>query len=193
VGSPYAANAAVFLIKIVFGLYLVAVLLRFLLGWSRADFYNPISQFLVRATNPLLVPLRRVIPPLGRVDLASVLLLLGLSMLESWLVGLAQGLSAAPAGLAVLASASLLDLTLHIYLISILIQVVLSWLNPGAYSPATALINSLNEPLLAPARRLLPSIGGLDLSPLLVLIALQLASILLVAPLRDLGLGLVGG
>ncbi len=192
-GSPYATNAAVFLIKIVFGLYLVAILLRFLLGWSRADFYNPVSQFLVRVTNPLLVPLRRVIPPLGRVDLASVLLLLGLSMLEFWLVGLARGLSVAPAGLAVLAFASLLDLTLRLYLISILIQVVLSWLNPGAYNPVAALLYSLNEPLLAPARRLLPSIGGLDLSPLLVLIALQLASILLVAPLRDLGLGLAGG
>ncbi len=192
-GNPYAANAAVFLIKIVFGLYLVAVLLRFLLGWSRADFYNPVSQFLVRVTNPLLVPLRRVIPPLGRVDLASVLLLLGLSMLEFWLVNLVQGLSAAPAGLAVLAFASLLDLTLRIYLISILIQVVLSWLNPGAYSPVTALLYSLNEPLLAPARRLLPPISGLDLSPLLVLVALQLASILLIAPLRDLGLGLAGG
>lgn len=191
--DPYAANAAVFLIKALFGLYLLALMLRFLLGWSRADFYNPISQFLVRATNPLLVPLRRVIPPLGRIDLASVLLLLAVSMLQVWLVALIRGVAIVLAGLPVLALASLLDLILHIYLISILIEVVLSWISPGVYSPVTSLLFSLNEPLLAPARRIVPPIGGLDLSPLIVLILLQLTSILLVAPLRDLGLGLAGG
>jgi len=193
VGSPYAANAAEFLIRVLFGLYLLALMLRFLLGWSRADFYNPISQFLVRVTNPLLVPLRRVIPPLARIDLASVILLLGLSVLELWLVGLVRGIALAPAGLPVLALASLIDLGLHIYLVAILIQVILSWISPGAYSPITALLYSLNEPLLAPARRIVPPIGGLDLSPIVVLVLLQLTSMLLVAPLRDLGVGLAGG
>lgn len=191
-GTPYAANAAVFLIKTLFGLALLAVLLRFLLAWARADFYNPVSQFLVRVTSPIVVPLRRVIPPLGRVDLASVVLLLALGALEYLLVGLVQGVTLSPAALPVLSLAGLLDLTLHVYLVSILVQVILSWVNPGGYHPLAALLYSLNEPLLGPARRLLPPIGGLDLSPLVVLVALQLISILLVAPLRDLGWGLAG-
>ncbi|HQU15764.1 MAG: hypothetical protein B7Z66_10535 [Chromatiales bacterium 21-64-14] len=191
-GGPYAANAAVFLIRTLFGFGLLAVLLRFLLAWARADFYNPVSQFLVRVTSPIVVPLRRVIPPLGRVDLASVVLLLALGALEFLLVGLVQGVRMNPVALPVLSLASILDLTLHVYLISILVQVVLSWVNPGTYHPLAALLYSLNKPLLGPARRLLPPIGGLDLSPLVILVGLQLISILLVAPLRDLGWGLAG-
>lgn len=188
-GGPYITNAAQFLVATLFGLYILAVMLRFLLQLVRADFYNPVSQFLVRATNPPLQPLRRVIPGWGGVDVAAIVLLVALQMVElAVLAGLDPRPVSVPAlpGLFVLSVAELLRLLLNIYFVTILIQVVLSWINPGAYNPAVHLLTQLNEPVMRPARRMLPPMGGLDLSPIVVLIALQLARILLVAPLTDL-------
>lgn len=191
-GGAYAGNAGVFLVQTLFGLYTGAVMLRFLLALVRADFYNPISQFLVKITNPTLRPLRRLIPSLGGIDLATLLLLLILQSAELLLVGAIRGYSVAPLGLLVLALTGLISLLLSIYFITILVQVILSWVNPGSYNPVIGLLYSLNEPILGRARRLLPPIGGFDLSPILVLIAMQLLEIILVAPLRDLGRALAG-
>lgn len=189
-GNGYVSNAGVFLVQTLFGLYILAVMLRFLLQMVRADFYNPLVQVLVKITNPPLVPLRRVIPGLGGVDMAAVVLMLGLQIIELVLVGLMVGVSFGPAGLLVMAFAELLVLLLNVYLVSIIIQAILSWVNPGTYNPVAALLYRLNEPVLAPARRLLPPIGGLDLSPILVLVGIQLAKMLIYAPLMDLGRGL---
>lgn len=191
-GGAYAGNAGVFLVQTLFGLYTGAVMLRFLLALVRADFYNPISQFLVKITNPTLRPLRRLIPSLGGIDLATLLLLLILQSAELLLVGAIRGYSVAPLGLLVLALTGLISLLLSIYFITILVQIILSWVNPGSYNPVIGLLYSLNEPILGRARRLLPPIGGFDLSPILVLIAMQLLEIILVAPLRDLGRALAG-
>jgi YggT family protein len=192
-GGSYAGNAGVFLVQTLFGLYTGAVMIRFLLALVRADFYNPISQFLVKVTNPPLVPLRRVIPSLGGIDLASLVLLLALQVLELLAIGLIKGVSFQPAGLVVLSVAELLALLFQIYFFTILIQVVLSWVSPGGYNPAVSLLYSLNEPLLGRARRMLPPIHGFDLSPILVMIGIQLLNILLVAPISDLGRGLAFG
>lgn len=192
-GGSYAGNAGVFLVQTLFGLYIGAVMIRFLLARVRADFYNPVSQFLVKVTNPPLVPLRRLIPSMLGIDMASVVLMLGLQMLELFVIGLISGLGFQPLGLVVLSLAELLSLLLQIYFFTILIQVVLSWVSPGNYNPAVALLYSLNEPLLGRARRLLPPIQGFDLSPIVVMIGIQLLTILLVAPIRDLGRGLALG
>ncbi|HWQ95506.1 MAG TPA: YggT family protein [Gammaproteobacteria bacterium] len=184
----YFGNAAVFLIQTVFGLYILAVLLRFLLQWVRADFYNPVSQFLVKMTTPLLRPLRRVIPGFGGIDFASVVLMLALQIIELVLVIQLLGQPLSVGGLMVLAVAGLLSLLIKIFLFSILIQVILSWVRPGDHSPVSLLLYQLNEPLLAPARRIIPAISGLDLSPVLVLVLLQLSLMLLVAPLQDFGM-----
>ncbi len=184
----YFGNAAVFLIQTVFGLYILAVLLRFLLQWVRADFYNPVSQFLVKMTTPLLRPLRRVIPGFGGIDFASVVLMLALQLIELVLVIQLLGQPLSVGGLMVLAVAGLLSLLIKIFLFSILIQVILSWVRPGDHSPVSLLLYQLNEPLLAPARRIIPAISGLDLSPVLVLVLLQLSLMLLVAPLQDFGM-----
>lgn len=184
----YFGNAAVFLIQTVFGLYILAVLLRFLLQWVRADFYNPVSQFLVKMTTPLLRPLRRVIPGFGGIDFASVVLMLALQLIELVLVTQLLGQPLSVGGLMVLAVAGLLSLLIKIFLFSILIQVILSWVRPGDHSPVSLLLYQLNEPLLAPARRIIPAISGLDLSPVLVLVLLQLSLMLLVAPLQDFGM-----
>ena len=188
--NPYLSNAAEYLIDSVFTLYVLMVLLRFMLQLARADFYNPVCQFLVKATNPPLRPLRRVIPGLWGIDLASVLLLVVLEMLGLWLTNVASGHAVMAGGLFVLSVAELLQLTLNTLLIAILLQVVLSWINPGAYNPLTSILYSLSEPLLRPARRLLPPISGLDFSPIVVLFLIQLTKILLIAPLRDIGLRL---
>jgi YggT family protein len=191
-GEGYLGDTAAFLVSTLLGLYVLALLLRFLLQWARADFYNPISQFLVRVTSPALRPLRRYIPGYGGVDLASLLLMLALKILEWWLVLAVRGVSPAPGGVFFLAVADLLSLLINVYLVSILVQAVLSWVNPGPYrNPLSPLLNRLNEPLLGPARRLLPPVSGFDLSPIVVLILLQVTSMLVVAPIRDLGRGLL--
>jgi YggT family protein len=189
----YAGNAGVFLIQTLFGLYLVAVMLRFLLQMTRADFYNPVSQFLVKVTNPPLIPLRRVIPGLIGIDMAAVVLLLVIQAVELVLVGLVQGFSLGIPGLLVLTVAELLNLLLNIYFFTILIQVILSWVNPGGYNPAIALLYSLNEPILSRARRMIPPISGFDLSPIVVFIGIQLIKILLVSPIADIGKRLAFG
>jgi YggT family protein len=186
-GGSYAGNAGVFLVQTLFGLYIGAIMIRFLLAMVRADFYNPISQFLVKITNPPLVPLRRILPAILRLDTASIVLMLALQMGELVLIGAIKGFGFHPLGLVVMAVAELISLVFTIYFVTILIQVVLSWVSPGGYNPAVSLLYSLNEPLLGRARRILPPIHGFDLSPILVIIALQLAKILVVAPLADLG------
>jgi YggT family protein len=185
--GDYAGNAGVFLIKTLFGMYLVAVMLRFLLQLTRADFYNPVSQFLVKVTNPPLIPLRRLIPGLMGIDMAAVVLLLAIQAVELVLVGLVQGVSLGIPGLLVLTIAGLLNLLLDVYFFTILIQVILSWVNPGGYNPAVALLYTLNEPILSRARRLIPPISGFDLSPILVFVLIQLIRMLFISPLSDMG------
>jgi YggT family protein len=186
-GGSYVGNAATFLIETLVGLYILIVMLRFLLQLARADFYNPVSQFIVKATQPPLAPLRRLIPGIAGLDLAAVVFMFVLKFAELWLITGLLGMTPQAGGLAILSVAELLGLAINVYLFSILIQVIISWVNPGMYNPVMGLLHSLNEPLLAPARRLIPPISGLDLSPIAVIIVLQLASMLAVAPIRDLG------
>ena len=182
----HIGHAATFLVETLFGLYILIVMLRLLLQWARADFYNPLSQFIVKATQPVLAPVRGMFPAVGGVDLACVMLLVVLQLGELWLVTGILGQRAPVGALLVFSVAELLQLAIYVFLFSILIQVVMSWINPGSYNPVLSVLYSLNEPLLAPARRLVPPIGGLDLSPIVVMVALQLVAILLVGPLRQL-------
>jgi len=189
----YFTQALVFLIRTAFDLYLLAVVLRFLLQLVGAEFYNPISQFLVKITNPVLRPLRRLIPGYQGIDWASVVLMMILKAGEITLIALilTGGIPALP-GLLVLSLAQILNFIVYVFIVAIIVQVVLSWVNPGAYNPATVILYRLTEPMLRPARRLLPSMGGLDLSPLLVLIFLQLTIILIITPLSHFGQSLSG-
>lgn len=185
--SGYLSNAGDFLISTLFGFYIICVLLRFLFQYFRADFYNPISQFLITVTNPLLRPLRRWIPGTRGVDWSAVVLLVILKALEIWIIYAIHGYVPHPAGLLVLTIGELLSLLMYVFLISIFVVVILSWIAPSTYNPAMSLLISLTEPVLRPARRLVPPIGGLDLSPIVVLVLLQLSLMLIVAPLLDLG------
>lgn len=161
-------------------LFLVAVLLRFMLQVARADFYNPISQFLVRVTNPLLKPLRKIIPGLMGVDVAALVLALLVELLTITLVLLVFG--RVPSGMIALLSWSVLGvlaMVVNIYYLAIIGSIILSWVAMGSYNPAIVLINQLVEPVMAPFRRLLPPISGLDLSPILVFLAVKIVRTLL--------------
>ncbi len=185
--SPdFLVNPAIFLIDTLVSLYIFALLLRFLFQWVDADYYNPISQFLIKITHPPLRMLRRFVPSIGRIDTASLVLMLGLKMLGGYLIFLLQDTSLTFPALTVWSFVQLLDLLFNVYFFAIIIRAVLSWVNPGSYNPAVSLLYSLTEPLLRRSRRFLPPIGGIDLSPLIPLIGIQLAKMLVLPPLQQL-------
>lgn len=183
-GSGYLATPAIFLVQLIFGAAVLLVLLRFLLQLVRANFYNPVSQFVVKATTPVLAPMRRVIPSVAGIDTASLVLMWLLQAVELMLVVLIAGGGFHLIGPFFWAIPELVGLLLNFYLIAILIQVVISWVNPGTYNPAVGLLDSLTEPVMRPARQMLPPMSGLDLSPMLVMVALVLLKMLLLPPLR---------
>ena len=185
-GPGYLAQPAIFLVKVLFGLYATLVVLRFLLQLVRADFYNPLSQFIVKATKPLLNPLRRIVPGVSGIDIASLVLAWFVITLEQLAILALAGTGFQPLGAAMLAIPELLTLFINVFLFAILIQVIISWINPGSYNPAIGLIHSLTEPLLSPVRRRMPSMGGLDLSPMVVMIGLVLLEMLLIPPVKAL-------
>ncbi|MES9832172.1 MAG: YggT family protein [Candidatus Thiodiazotropha sp. DIVDIV] len=182
-GSSYLSNPLIFLVQTIFGLYILAILLRFLLQLVRADFYNPVSQFLVKVTNPPIKILRRFIPGFGGIDLSSLILAWALKTAELFLVIMISGSSVNLLGPLLWAIPELIELTINIFLFGVLIQVILSWVNPGAYNPATNLLYSLTGPVMRPAQKVLPPVGGIDLSPMLVMIGLVLLKMLLIPPL----------
>ena len=186
--GQYLTDPMAFLVNTLAGLYILAIMLRFLLQWVRADHRNPISQFLIRITQPPLQPLRRILPPIGRADTSALVLMLLLQFCTLALVYWINGTNVSAGFLAVRSVAELLNLLLNVFLVVIIIRVILSWVNPGHYNPAIGLIDSLAEPVLAPARRIIPAVGGLDLSPIAVLIGIQLAKMLFVHPIRDLAM-----
>ncbi len=170
----------VYLVQTALSLYLVAMLLRFLLQLVRADFYNPISQFLVKITNPLVVPLRRVLPGFGGIDVASLLLCLLLQMLAILVIMALFGLGMPNILLLVLWSAlGVVGLLVNIYFFALLAMIILSWVAPGGNNPALILLYQLTEPVMAPFRKLLPPMGGIDFSPILVFILINVAQIML--------------
>ncbi len=176
-GSPTSAFA--FLIETVIHLYLVVVLLRVLLEAVRADFYNPIVQLLVRLTDPLLRPLSKLIPDVGRLNLSAVVLLYVIQLVGLLILMLLSGRSPDPLVLALLTVMRLVRMVLVLYMILILVGVILSWVGHGVRHPIVPLVFQLTEPVLAPIRRMLPSLGGLDLSPLVAIIGIQFLMILL--------------
>ena len=178
--SSYLTNPIEFLISTLFSLYILALMLRFLLGMVRADFYNPVSQFLVRITNPLLVPLRKLIPGFGKIDTAAIVLMLLLQLAMLVIIVMLRGASVPVLPLLLSAVGELVSLAINVFLVAIFVQVILSWINPGSYNPMNSLLNSLTSPVLRPIQRILPPFSGIDLSPLFALIGLQVLRMLIV-------------
>ena len=169
-----------YLVQTLLSVYLVTMLLRFLLQLVRADFYNPISQFIVRVTNPLVIPLRRVIPGLAGIDMASLLLAILLQLAAIVALLLINGL-APPNAFLLLAWSVLgvLGLLVNIYFFALLAMIILSWVAAGSRHPAIYLLYQITEPVMAPFRKVLPPMGGLDLSPILVFVLINILQIAL--------------
>lgn len=162
--------------------YLTIVLLRFLLQLARADFYNPISQFAVKATNPLLRPLRRFIPGWGGIDGAALVLAVIIQAITFFLILVALNGSIPAINPLTLLSWSILnvlDLIVKIYFWSVIAVVVVSWIAPQSGHPAIQLVAQITEPVMRPVRSLMPSLGGLDLSPIIVFLILNVVSVVI--------------
>jgi YggT family protein len=198
-GSGYLISPLMLVINTLFDLYILLVLLRFLLQMLRADFYNPVSQFIVKLTTYPLKILRRVIPSVGGQDTAAIVLclvliygkflLLRLLSIPAVQIGgvMAPLTGVSYAGLLVFCIADLIALILTVFLVAVIIQVILSWISPGQYNPVIGLVHKLSDPVLKPIRKLIPSLGGLDLSPLFATLALLVAKMLIVPPIVYLG------
>ena len=169
-----------YLIQTLLSLYLLAMLLRFLLQLVRADFYNPICQFLVKVTNPLVLPLRKVIPGFAGLDMASLVLALLLQLAGIVALLLINGLGL-PNILLLLAWSALgvVGLLVNIYFFALLAMIILSWVAPGSSNPAIYLLFQITEPVMAPFRKALPPMGGMDFSPILVFILINVIQIAL--------------
>lgn len=189
--SSYLTNPIILLIDTFSSLYILAVLLRFLMQWNGTSFYNPVAQMLLRVTHPPLRFLRRFVPPIGRIDTSSLLLVWLLQMLANFAILLLKGVDVKFGALAVLSCADLLALFINIYIFAVFARALISWLSPGNYSPAAAILESLTDPVLVLARRVVPDLAGIDWSPLVVILFLHLAKMILLPPMQQLA-GLLG-
>ena len=167
-------DAAIFIIKTLGSLYLLIVLLRFILQLVRANFYNPICQFIVKATQPLLKPLRRVIPSMFGLDMSSLVLALIVQMLLIAVILALKGFMVDWLLLVPWSLIALFSLFLNILFYAMIISVILSWVAPGSHNPGAELVAQITEPVLAPFRRIIPNLGGLDISPIFAFIVIQL-------------------
>jgi len=167
-------DAAIFIIKTLGSLYLLIVLLRFILQLVRANFYNPLCQFIVKATQPLLKPLRRVIPSMFGLDMSSLVLALIVQMALIAVILLLKGFEVDWLLLVPWALIAIFSLFLSILFYAMIISVILSWVAPGSHNPGAELVAQITEPVLAPFRRIIPNLGGLDISPIFAFIAIQL-------------------
>ncbi|MCY0107933.1 YggT family protein [Pseudomonas monsensis] len=174
-------TAAVYVLQTLGSLYLLIVLLRFVLQLVRANFYNPLCQFVVKATQPLLKPLRRIIPSVFGLDMSSLVLaiLVQLALMALTLL-LTYGTTGNPLQLFIWAIIGVTALFLKIFFFALIISVILSWVAPGSHNPGAELVNQICEPALAPFRKILPNLGGLDLSPIFAFLALKLIDMLVI-------------
>ena len=167
-------RAIIFIIDTIASLVTLLLLLRFWLPWVGADFRNPMAQGILQVTSPLINPLRRFIPAIGRIDTATVLL----ALLAVTIVLLLVGAPLSVRFILISSFFELVKLSLLMFTFAIFIRIILSWVSPGTYNPATAIIANLTDPILRPFRRLIPPVGGFDISPIFAIILLGALSIL---------------
>lgn len=174
-------TAAIYVLQTLGSLYLLIVLLRFVLQLVRANFYNPLCQFIVRATQALLKPLRRIIPSLFGLDMSSLVLAIIVQMILMALTLLLMfGTTGDPLHLLLWSIISVTALFLKIFFFALIISVILSWVAPGSHNPGAELVNQICEPALAPFRKIVPNLGGLDISPILAFLVLKLLDMLVI-------------
>jgi len=170
-------EAVIYLLRFAFDALLMILIMRVWLQWVKADFYNPLSQFIVKVSNPLVIPLRRVIPGLGGMDLATIVVAYIVATLKFFtlaaIAGESLGLLAFYIGLLVL-----IKQAGFLLFVIMIIMAVMSWVVQG-YNPTLAIFHQLTEPFLNPIRRIIPNMGGLDLSMIVAFLAMNVINILL--------------
>lgn len=189
---------SLYLIRNIGALLLLAIVLRGVMHASRVNFYNPISQLIVRLTNPLLAPLRGVLPATGRVDWSAVVVAIFVQALIlagiAWLAGDQWRM---PGVLTLLAwgAVGVMGLLVNLYFFILIAMIIISWVAPGSRHPAIELVWQISEPVMAPVRALLPNMGGIDFSPILLFVGINVVQIGLRHLAFNLGLppGLVFG
>lgn len=170
-----------YIIQAVSSLVIFVILLRFWLPWFRVDFRNPVAQGILKLTSPLVIPLRRILPPIGRVDTATVVVVFAIQYLT---IVVRLFLVSASGAFGPLALTSIIYLgiaTANLFMLVIIVHILLGWFAPGVYNPVTALVSSISNPLLSPFRRLVPPLGGFDITPVIPLILLGAATRLLMS------------
>lgn len=177
-----SSNALFFLVSTLFDIYMWVLILRLILQAVRADFYNPISQLIWQITQPVLRPFQPVLPKWRWLDTAALVLLVVVALIYVHIVGAILDIPIGPFASAQFALLKLIVLTLNLYTFALFVQAVLSWVGPGVNNPAGNLLWVMNEPLLKPVRRVIPPLSGLDLSPLVVILALQFVNLLIPLP-----------
>ena len=172
-------RALIYIIDALSMLITLVFLLRFWLPWFRVNFRNPLAQGILQVTSPIINPLRRIVPALGRVDTATILVAYLVQVLTLILVVLLSGNLPGATFVLLVALFQLVILSLRLFMFAIIIRIVLSWIAPQAYSPVTEILSSITEPLLRPFRRFIPPVGGFDISPVFAIILLGALPLLL--------------
>jgi len=172
-------RALIYIIDALSTLMTLVLLLRFWLPWFRVDFHNPLARGILQLTSPIVNPLRRVVPSVGRIDSATVLLAFLLQAITLILVRLLAGGTPGARYVVLGALFGLISLSLRMFMFAIIIRIVLSWVAPLTHNPVTAVLARITEPLLQPFRRMIPPLGGLDISPVIAIVLLGAVSIVL--------------
>lgn len=167
----------VYLVDTVFAFFVMLLLARFHFQWLRVPFRNPVGEFVLATTSWMVMPLRRVVPGLAGLDLATLLLAWVLQGVAIWIKASIVGAEPALLAIAGLAALDLLRYSLYILVFAVLVQVIFSWINP--YAPMAPVFNAMTAPFLRPLRRFIPPLGGIDLTPLVLLVLIQILLIVL--------------
>ncbi len=188
----HLANAGVLIVQAVFGLLTGLFFFRLLMQGLRVDFRNPLSQFVYKLTNPVLIPIQKALPVVRGWNLAALLVTFLLTLLETWLLYRLAGLGLPIPALLVISLALLIQFAATVVLWMIILRAILSFVSPDPYNPMVQMLYRLSDPLLKPFQKLIPPIGGLDLSPVFAVLVLQLVRVLIAAPLIEVGVAMTG-
>lgn len=177
-------SALIYIISALSMLVSFVFLLRFWLPVVGADFRNPIAQGILRMTSPVVNPLRRVVPSIGRIDTATILVLFVIQAGTMLLTMTLMGAQFSAKYIVVSAIMGIVQQSIQIFTFAIIIRIILSWIAPQTYSPVTALLSSLTDPILRPIQRVIPPLGGFDISPIFAIIGLTAFGMLLMDLVR---------
>jgi YggT family protein len=161
----YLQNASDYLLQALIAFFLYAILLRFWMQWVRADFRNPLGQFVITITNPVIVPLRKILPSMGTVDSATLVLAFAVALLKLFAFLSLRSQTTDIVSYSLMGLGVVIKYSIYLFMAAIFAQIIASWVNPHSYHPILSVARSIAEPILAPARRLVPAIGGIDFSP----------------------------